>query len=134
EEDPGLVRKAEEMADSRRKSKMAQFTDDVLAKGKELLPEDEGPLFSKNVEKIDPKVAIIEDMGPKWEGYGPNGEDYFKVATPTPSGSTGELAYSHGMLTPETEAALQEAGIKLVKRSEMQNEGVDLSKPEFSKD
>jgi hypothetical protein len=80
-------------------------------------PETDEPQLSR---VINPKQAIIEDLGPKWEGYGPNGEDYFNVAVPRESGESGELAYSHGILDEDTVARLKAEGFELVRRSELE--------------
>lgn len=112
----GNTKHIEEMA---KEGVKKYFTLDELKAGDKMRAQAETARRHSIAPTIDPKVAIIEDTGPKWIGYGPKGEDYFNVAIPKPSGASGKLEFSHGMLTPEDEARLINEGFKLIKRSEM---------------
>lgn len=120
---PKTVENMQKMIGEGYRVKSANAEEVVLTKEPEITPNPETePLFSKVKGGLDEKTAIIEDERPKWEGVGPNGEDYYAVGTPTQSGEAGEWFLSHGILDPETEVKLQSQGFKLVKRSEMGNQ------------
>lgn len=122
---PKTVENMQKMIGEGYRVKSANAEEVVLTKEAEptVTPDGTEALFQKVHGGIDEHTAIIEDERPMWEGVGDNGESYHSVGTPVKS-ADGQWHLSHGILTPEVEAELQAQGIKLIKRSEMNNQNV----------